>query len=412
MSAEAARLASLVGGLCGWSQKQGQSEWVPAPSARDERTAERPGVSWRRRTARGVILAALLFAFGVHSLPAASPLNDRFLNRIALSGTNLVLTGSNLGASKESGEPDHAGNPGGQSVWWTWTAPSDGELQITTDGSGFDTLLGVYTGTRASALTVVASNDDHGWLDTSRVRLEVQSGTEYEIAVDGYNDGVTVASGTITLALTFLRGPLLRPPNDDFTNRTALHGLVVVTNGSNLQATREPDEPWHAQQLGDTSIWYAWTAPTAGVVKITTEGSSFTTLLAVYTGSSLTSLTEVASSDGFDLDAGFLASAVTFEVQAGQAFAIAVDGFDGASGSVALRIETVSIVLSAPRRLPDGTFQLAIIGASNRTYSVEASGDLRLWTEIGTVFNTNGTVVFTDPVARNLKRRFYRAVLW
>jgi hypothetical protein len=191
-----------------------------------------------------------------------------------------------------------------------------------------------------------------------------------------------------------------------------LRGLLVVTNGSNAQATHEPGEPLHAQQLGDTSIWYAWTAPTAGVVRISTEGSSFNTLLAVYSGSLLTSLTEVASSDDIDLGAGLLTSAVTFSAQAGQSFAIAVDGFDGAAGPVALRIETVSTAVSAPLRLPDGRFQITITGVSNRTYTVEASGDLNLWTEIGSAFNSNGTLVFTDPVARNLKRRFYRAVLW
>jgi len=408
MSLEAARPASPKGGLFRSIQKRGQSQCVPAASTGDKRTE----ATLKGGAALGLILVVFLSAVSAHHLQAAAPLNDRFSSRIALTGTNLVVAGSNVGASKESGEPDHAGNPGGRSVWWTWTAPGDGEVQITTDGSSFDTLLGVYTGTRVSALTGVASNDDHGLLDTSRARFEAQGGIEYQIGVDGYSDGLTIASGTITLALTFLSGPLLRPPNDNFADRTALRGLLVVTNGSNIQATREPGEPWHARQLGDTSIWYAWTAPTAGVVRISTDGSSFNTLLGVYSGSSLTSLTEVASIDDTDLDTGLLTSTVTFSAQAGQSFAIAVDGFDGAAGSAALRIETVSTVVSAPLRLPDGRFQLTITGVSNRTYSVEASGDLILWTEIASVFNTNGTLVFTDPVARNLKRRFYRAVLW
>ena len=40
-----------------------------------------------------------------------------------------------------------AGREGGASVWWTWTAPASGRAVVTTRGSSFDTLLGVYTGT-------------------------------------------------------------------------------------------------------------------------------------------------------------------------------------------------------------------------------------------------------------------------
>src|SRR5206468_57412 len=118
---------------------------------------------------------------------AAGPVNVKFDKRIAITGTN--TTGSNVGAGKEIGEPDHAGNPGGKSVWWTWSAPTNGEVTITTDDSSFDTLLGVYTGSTVSALSLVAASDDHGVQVTSRVRFEVTQGLQYQIAVDGYNDG-------------------------------------------------------------------------------------------------------------------------------------------------------------------------------------------------------------------------------
>src|SRR6266567_9506169 len=70
---------------------------------------------------------------------AAGPANDNFSNRITLTGTNVAITGSNVGATREMGEPAHAGNPGGQSVWWSWTAPTNGEVVINTDDSTFDT---------------------------------------------------------------------------------------------------------------------------------------------------------------------------------------------------------------------------------------------------------------------------------
>ena len=130
-------------------------------------------------------------------IPARPP-NDDFANRIALSGFVVSVTGQNTNATKEPGEPDHAGNSGGKSVWWTWTAPADGTTTIATTGSSFDTLLAVYTGSTVSALSLVASNDDElpGVL-TSRLSFSAQAGTAYQIAVDGWGG----ASGSIVLNL-------------------------------------------------------------------------------------------------------------------------------------------------------------------------------------------------------------------
>ena len=129
-------------------------------------------------------------------LAAVAPANDDFDYRIALSGNSGGTNGSNLLATKEPGEPDHAGNAGGHSVWWKWTAPATGQLSVDTHGSGFDTLLAAYTGSSVSALTAVASNDNDGSANgTSGMFLQAHSGTEYEIAVDGANG----ASGNIAL---------------------------------------------------------------------------------------------------------------------------------------------------------------------------------------------------------------------
>src|SRR5262245_49977102 len=115
-----------------------------------------------------------LFIYALCAMPAlstwgAAPANDRFSNRIVITGTNVTVMGSNASATKESGEPNHAGNVGGSSVWWGWIAPTNGELRLTTDGSPIDTLLGVYTGPRVNALTTLAANDDHGQFVSSRV---------------------------------------------------------------------------------------------------------------------------------------------------------------------------------------------------------------------------------------------------
>ncbi len=130
-------------------------------------------------------------------LAAATPANDMFANRTALSGASGTdSTDNNILATKEAGEPNHAGNAGGKSVWWKWVAPLSGQVSLDTHGSTFDTLLAVYTGTSVSALAPVASNDNDGSPNnTSGLFFQATAGVEYEIAVDGYNG----ASGDITL---------------------------------------------------------------------------------------------------------------------------------------------------------------------------------------------------------------------
>jgi uncharacterized repeat protein (TIGR01451 family) len=128
-------------------------------------------------------------------LAATAPVNDLFINRTNLSGTSGSVSGVSILGSKEVGEPNHANNVGGSSVWWSWTAPSAGQLSLNTTGSNFDTLLAVYTGANVNALSLKAANDNNGNLNTSSLVFQTVAGTQYQIAIDGTN-GV---AGTISL---------------------------------------------------------------------------------------------------------------------------------------------------------------------------------------------------------------------
>lgn len=157
------------------------------------------------------------------------PANDNFASRTVLTGSTNVVTANNTFASKESGEPNHAGNSGGKSLWWAWTAPSNGVVTITTDGSSFDTLLAVYTGTIVSNLTQVAANNDDSRGVTSRVKFATTAGTQYQIAVDG-NFG---ASGSVLLSLSFL--PDTQAPKVTISSPAA--GAKVTNSTAVVQGT-------------------------------------------------------------------------------------------------------------------------------------------------------------------------------
>lgn len=215
------------------------------------------------KTSTSAILSQIVTAVG-------APVNDSFANRIALTGTTATTTGTNVNATRQTGEPKHAGNTGGKSVWWTWTAPASGTVTIDTTGSSYDTLLATYTGTSVTALTAVTngSNDDNptGKLQTSLVKFSAIAGTVYQIAVDGYN-GLT---GTITLHLNLVVAAPAAPTS------------VAATKGTLLDRVRIT---WTAP-AGATGyeVYRSTTNNTATAVKITAmdvTGSIFEDLTAI-----------------------------------------------------------------------------------------------------------------------------------
>jgi hypothetical protein len=120
------------------------------------------------------------------------------------------------------------------------------------------------------------------------------------------------------------------PPNDDFGDGVMLDSLTTPAAGSNAFATKEPGEPDHALNEGGSSIWYVWTPTFSGTAYVSTAGSDFDTLVGVYTGSAVSSLTTIAADD--DATAAGLTSKACFPASAGTAYKIAVDGFDAFAG--------------------------------------------------------------------------------
>jgi hypothetical protein len=160
------------------------------------------------------------------------PPNDAFGSPDVLSGREeeepmeppfyfASTSGYNWGAGKQSGEPEHAGDPGGASVWFTWTAPATGSARLSVQGNGFDPLLAIYSGSALGALVPLASTAPFG------LQVPVTAGTTYRIAVDGRRDTGTgeadVASFSLTLFMQLpLRGqpPTLPAPSLPVVDRT------------------------------------------------------------------------------------------------------------------------------------------------------------------------------------------------
>ena len=222
----------------------------------------------RRTITENDIRALDLLGYSVVFDPAR-PTNDNFANAVGLGGVSGGVTGTNVWATREPGEPAmQAGFTSDKSIWFAWAAPATGPATFETAGSNFDTTLGVYTGSAINSLSTPScptgcQNDDvNSSLRTSRVQFNAVAGTFYYINVDGWNSeyGAVVLTWTST---TPTPTPTPTPPavfQLASTASTAVerHGAAgfVVTRTGNLTET--------------TSVNYAVTAGTA------LSGSDFT----------------------------------------------------------------------------------------------------------------------------------------
>jgi len=298
------------------------------------------------RAVQGTVAAGAFVLTLSQPSPLVAGANDGFVQRFTLEGTDDAAVGLSTLATVEPGEPNHAGNDGGKSLWWTWVAPASTAVTIHTVGSSFETLLAVYTGADVRSLQKVAADIRSAGGGRSVVTFNAMAGTRYQIAVDGFNSGDGAQSGEVAVTL-HQHPPGALKANDDFANATPVVDPFLTVHGSNIGATRQAGEPAHyATQVGH-SVWWSWQASASAPVTISTTGSQFDTLLSVYSGPTLSTLALVAEDD--DPSPGTLQASVTFEAKAGTVYRIAVDGYDNQIGNVVLTVSPAPVALSAPR---------------------------------------------------------------
>ncbi len=254
------------------------------------------------------------------------PFNDDFADRAVLTGERIRGRSSTTHASTEVGEPAHAGHLA-RSVWFTWTAPTASSVEIDTVGSPGDTHLAVYTGTSLSQLIPVAANDNaESGVLTSRVSFPAAAGETFQIAVD------TSSPGLIALNLN------ASPAHDAFALALELDPENPTMAISNANATRESGEPAHVAGSSGRTLWYAWTAPDDGPTQVSVHSLSADPTLAVYTGSTLSGLTRVGSSNNTGVGGGNLNAMVAFDATAGTTYRIAVDSRGAVIGPLHLAV--------------------------------------------------------------------------
>jgi hypothetical protein len=180
---------------------------------------------------------------------------------------------------------------------------------------------------------------------------------------------------------------------------------------STYGAISEPGEPLHCGVPGGSSYWFALAAEEAGEIRLDTEGSTFDTVLAVYTadGPSFADLQPVACDDNSGADGRD--SKLTFIAEASVIYFIAIDGVNGASGTVLLNYALLAHANLTPLgRDSTGANQLRLTGQPEGTFEVQASLDWVTWTRLLVTNLITGTCEFSDTASTNMPRRYYRAI--
>ena len=121
-----------------------------------------------------------------------------------LSGSSVSVLDANPIATVQASEPQILGNAGGHSLWYSWTAPSTGTVQVSGYSYDFNPEVAVYTGTSFGNLNPVAQAAASAIAGTITAASQclctftATAGTAYLIKVDGVTANDT---GEFTLSI-------------------------------------------------------------------------------------------------------------------------------------------------------------------------------------------------------------------
>ena len=221
----------------------------------------------RNRTISFALVTLILSVAGSY----AAPPNDTCAGAIPLvTGAAYAMSTTN---ATSAGDPSPScQSSAGKGVWFYYTPLASGPVTISTCGSSFDTVLAVYTGACGS-LTQVACDDDNGPASATvqaSVTFPGTAGLTSYILAAGYAS----ASGTLQILVALL--------NNGCAGAIALAPEVPVTLNTSTALSTNAPPPCRPNSGAD--VWFTFTPAVNEPVLISTCGSSYDTVLQVYTG--------------------------------------------------------------------------------------------------------------------------------
>ena len=211
---------------------------------------------------------------------------------------------------------------------------------------------------------------------------------------------------------------------DDFAAQGNVNDFSRLIASHNRNATVQTNEPLHAGKKSQASVWLTWTAPTNGIVTMSTAGSGFDTILAAYRGTNVANLILMDASDD---DAGYACSRIRFNAQLGVPYRICVASLGPDTGNFLLgwnleiTAQVVPVISAHPQNVTVGygdTAQFTVtatngnfsyqwfrngailVGASAATLTINNVGD----SDVGNYFvRVSSAVRFRDSLSASLQ---------
>lgn len=131
----------------------------------------------------------LLVAAPIGAQAATKPAtaHDSFSKARVISDMPFDVTLKTVGATLERGEPQTTCGGANSSIWLRLNMKDQLPMGISTFDSNYDTVVGVYTGTKLNKLQQVACNDDAGTRTQSMVAWDAVPNTTYWIQVGAHS---------------------------------------------------------------------------------------------------------------------------------------------------------------------------------------------------------------------------------
>lgn len=322
----------------------------------------------------------------VQTTPLPPP-NDLCSDAIPL--TNGMLYAASTTAATTGGDPAPACAPSlGKGIWFTYTPLLNGTVTISTCGSSFDTALGIYTGS-CGALVSTTCNDDNGPNcagTNASVSFPGTAGATYFILAGGYNGN----SGNLSIVAS-------SPSNDQCPGALSLADATSFAM-STINATSIGDPLPSCQASFGKGVWFAYTSPASGTVQVSTCGSGFDTVLAVYSGACGQLVPVACNDDNGPACLGNNAS-LQFAATQGVTYSILAGGYAGYSGNLNI-VASIIPVLEIARA--GGSVSLTWPG-NGMLQSATNLKPIIAWTDL-----TNGGGLWTEPMTNSTK--FFRLV--
>lgn len=187
------------------------------------------------------------------------PVNDDFASRIVLTGLPVFTESPILAAGKEPGELSAIGYyTSTKTVWWSWTAPSNGTYAIVASATNVVT-VGVYTGLEVTGLSLWAfSEESHGAIINGEFRycrqalVNVVGGTTYQIVIDSGSQTTFAVGLSITLPPTVV---FTNPPDGSVLGSSS--GIAVSAAPQDSDGTIQSVQFYEIH----TAPGYGWSVP-------------------------------------------------------------------------------------------------------------------------------------------------------